>query len=158
MDYDQNILFLCNHNSARSQMAEALLQNRSHPRLTVSSAGMEPRPIDENAIKAMNEIGIDISGERSKTTREFMGYGVIHHAIFLCAESEEDCPRIFPFANNEHQWRIPAPHALAEELGSDEEAFRQVRDLIDKRIEDWLAEWETNSQPDAEIDEGEASA
>lgn len=143
--HQQNILFLCNHNSARSQMAEALLDAMEDPRFEVSSAGMDPRPLDEAAVASMKEIGIDISGKRSKSTREFMGHGVVHHAIFLCSEEEDDCPRVFPFANYSHQWRIPAPKRLTEELGEEAEAFRQVREEIDKRIRQWVAERDEES-------------
>lgn len=140
-----NILFLCNHNSARSQMAEGLLRSLDDPRFNVFSAGLDPRPPSEGAVRAMNEIGIDISDNRSKSTREFMGKEVIHHAIFLCSESEPDCPRIYPFANQSHSWRIPAPKALSGETESDVEAFREVRDLIEQNIREWVEQLESSA-------------
>ena len=126
-------------------MAEALLIAMGDPRFTVFSAGLDPRPLADGAVRAMNEIGVDISGNRSKSTKEFLGREVIHHAIFLCSESEIDCPRIFPFATHSHQWRIPAPHTLAEELSSEVEAFREVRNLIDERIRKWVAELDSSA-------------
>ena len=144
MNAQRNILFLCNHNSARSQMAEALLQSENDPRFTVFSAGLDPRPLAEGAVRAMNEIGIDISSKESKSTKVFMGKEVIHYAIFLCSESEEDCPRIYPFANNSESWRIPAPSALAEEIGP-EKAFREVRDTIQDKIRDWMEQLDQGS-------------
>lgn len=144
MKREQNILFLCNHNSARSQMAEALLRALDDSMFNAFSAGLDPRPLSQGAISAMNEVGIDISENRSKSTKEFMGKEV-HHAIFLCSESEPDCPRIYPFANNSQSWRIPAPNALAEEIGSEVEAFREVRNLIDQKVRDWVAEQDCNA-------------
>lgn len=137
MNYDQNILFLCNHNSARSQMAEGLLKALGDDKLTVFSAGLDPRAVDPGAIAAMGEIGIDISNHQSKSTKEFLGKEKIHQAIFLCSEDESDCPRIFPFAQKSIEWRIPAPGKLAEEKGSETEAFREVRELIDRHIRSW---------------------
>lgn len=110
------------------------------PRFTVYSAGLEPQPVAMEAVRAMNEIGIDISANRSKSLGEFMGKELIHHAIFLCSPSEPDCPKMYPFATRSHQWRIPAPNELAENCGSKERAFREVRDLIDQRIREWLAD------------------
>lgn len=126
-------------------MAEALLLAKGDLHFRVFSAGLDPRPLAVGTIRAMNEIGIDISHKRSKSTKEFLGREVIHHAIFLCSESETDCPRIFPFATHSHQWRIPAPHALAEELGSEVEAFREVRNLIDEKIREFVAALDTSA-------------
>jgi len=140
MKTKQNVLFLCNHNSARSQIAEALLAAKNDPRFEVFSAGLEPRPIAEGAVSVMNEVGLDIGSKRSKSIREFMGKEVVHHAIFLCSRSEDDCPKIYPFANHSHKWRIPAPGDLARTCGSEKQAFREVRDLIDQNIDEWLAE------------------
>ncbi len=145
MKYDQNILFLCNHNSARSQMAEALLRELGDDRFTIFSAGLDPRPVDPAAIEAMKEIGIDISENRSKSTKEFLGRETIHLAIFLCAEEEDDCPRIFPFAQKSHQWRMPAPNKLALETGDVAAAFREVRERISNHIQEWIAEMDRQS-------------
>ncbi len=138
----QNILFLCNHNSARSQIAEALLKARGLEHFKVFSAGLEPRPVSEDAIAAMKEVGIDISGNRSKSTKEFMGREIIHQAIFLCSDSEPDCPRIYPFANHSQEWRIPSPDALAEKMGATADAYREVRELISGKITAWIEEME----------------
>jgi len=138
----QNILFLCNHNSARSQMAEALLKARGFEHFKVFSAGLEPRPVSDDAIAAMKEIGIDISGNSSKSTKEFMGREIIHQAIFLCSDAEPDCPRIYPFANHSQEWRIPSPDALAEKMGATADAYREVRELISGKITAWLEEME----------------
>lgn len=136
----QNVLFLCNHNSARSQMAEALLNRYEGERFKAFSAGLDPRPLLPAAVEAMNEIGIDISGQTPKSISEFMGKASIQHAIFLCPESEASCPRIYPFANNAIHWRIQAPSALVSDGVSEAEAMRTVRDIIDRKIRAWLAE------------------
>jgi len=145
MKCEQNILFLCNHNSARSQIAEGILESIGDPRFRVFSAGLEPRPLSEHAIRVMNEIGIDISNKSSKSIKQFLGREVVHHAIVLCAKTEADCPRLYPFANHFHEWQMPAPNTLAEELGTELEAFRKVRDLIDEKIREWIAELDRNA-------------
>lgn len=121
-------------------MAEALLKAHGLEHLRVFSAGLDPRPISEDAIAAMKEVGIDISGNSSKSTKEFMGKEIIHQAIFLCSDSEPDCPRIYPFANHSQEWRIPSPDALAEEKGATADAYREVREMIDRKISVWIEE------------------
>lgn len=126
-------------------MAEALLKALGHDHLRVYSAGLEPRPVSGYAILAMKEVGIDISGNRSKSTKEFMGREIIHQAIFLCSETEPDCPRIYPFANHSLEWRIPSPDAISEEKGATTEAYRAVREMISHKIAEWLMEMEQES-------------
>lgn len=133
-----NVLFLCTHNSARSQMAEALLRELGEGRFNVFSAGLNPRPVSKHAVAAMKEIDIDIRKQKSKSTSLFNGDDPIHHAIFLCSDSQADCPSIYPFADQSHQWRIPSPNALSKIAGSPEEGFRQVRDEIDRHVRMWL--------------------
>lgn len=123
-------------------MAEALLKARGFEHFKVFSAGLEPRPVSEDAIAAMKEVGIDISGNRSKSTKDFMGREIIHQAIFLCSDAEPDCPRIYPFANHSQEWRIPSPDALAEKMGATADAYREVRELISGKITAWIEEME----------------
>lgn len=120
-------------------MAEALLKARGLEHLRVFSAGLEPKPVSGDAIAAMREVGLDISGNLSKSTRDFMGREIIHQAIFLCSDSEPDCPRIFPFANHSQEWRIPSPDALAVEMGETAAAYREVREMIGRKIDLWIA-------------------
>ena len=133
-----NVLFLCTGNSARSQMAEAFLRRDAGDRYEAFSAGLAPRPVNPLTVAAMNEIGIDIRGQRSKSVREFMGKEAVHTAIFVCALAEESCPRIYPFALTALSWPFEDP---AVATGTEEEKlrkFREVRDQIENKIREWL--------------------
>jgi arsenate reductase (thioredoxin) len=130
------ILFLCTHNSARSQMAEGLLRQLAGDRFEVMSAGTEATHIRPLAIRAMDEIGIDISGQESKTLDRYLDEP-FDFVITVCDDANEACP-FFPGAANRLHWSFEDP-SRAE--GSEEErlaVFRSVRDRICERIEDDL--------------------
>ena len=127
------VLFLCVHNSARSQMAEGFLRHLYGDRYEAYSAGITPTQVNLHAIKAMAEIGIDISGQMSKSWRVYgldFGFDVV---ITTCSEAEKACP-VFSFGKR-LRWEFPDP---AEAEGTEEEImkiFRTVRDSIRDRIE-----------------------
>jgi arsenate reductase len=126
------VLFLCTHNSARSQMAEGLLRHYAGDRLEVMSAGTEATHVRPLAVRAMDEIGIDISGQESKTLDRYVGepFGYV---ITVCDEANEACP-FFPGAAERLHWALPDP-AAAE--GTEEErleVFRSVRDRLKDHI------------------------
>jgi arsenate reductase (thioredoxin) len=130
------ILFLCTHNSARSQMAEGLLRHLAGDRFEVHSAGTEAAHVRPLAIRAMEEIGIDISGQESKTLEVYLGQP-FEYVITVCDEANEACP-FFPGAKNRLHWSLEDP-SRAE--GSEEErlaVFRKVRDELRERIEQEL--------------------
>lgn len=137
----QRVLFLCTHNSSRSQMAEGLLNARAGGRYMAFSAGTHPRVIHPLAIQAMAELGIDISeaaGHRAKSLTEFYGQP-IDLVVTVCDEAAEECP-FFPGARRQVHWGYPDPSAAT---GTEEERlaiFRQVRDAIADRIDRFLAE------------------
>src|SRR3712207_4389626 len=127
------VLFLCTHNSARSQMAEGVLRNLGEDRFEVHSAGTEATRVRPLAIRAMDEIGIDISGQESKTLEQYLGEP-FDYVITVCDEANEACP-FFPGARNRLHWSFRDP---SRATGSDEErleVFREVRDEIRERIE-----------------------
>ena len=94
----QAVLFLCTGNSARSQMAEAILKAEAGDRFDVYSAGMEPRPeIHPLTIEVMREVGLDLGGQYPKSISDFLGKVAIHHPIAVCAAAEGQCPRVWPF-------------------------------------------------------------
>jgi len=133
-----NFLFLCTANSARSQMAEALLRKHAGDRYEALSAGMEATSVHPLAVRVMNEIGIDISGQRSKNVKEYLGKIPLGHVIFVCAKAEKNCPYLYPPLIPE-SWPFEDPAAAT---GTDEERmskFREVRDQIEARIKTWLA-------------------
>jgi arsenate reductase (thioredoxin) len=133
------VLFLCTGNSARSIMAEALLRYYAPDRFEVYSAGLEPKGINPYTIRVMYEIGLDVSGGRSKDVMEFLGKVHVSYVITVCSNAEERCP-IFPFSTQRLHWPFEDPAAFqgtdAEKLAK----FREVRDLIDERIRAWLGE------------------
>ena len=134
------VLFLCTGNSARSQMAEALLRHRASDRFEVHSAGLDPQGVHPMTVRALAELGVDTEPLRSKHLDEYLGKTLVHHAIVVCENAEQRCPSVFPFANRRHFWPFEDPVAVA---GSDDEqlaAFRRVRDEIDARLAAWLAD------------------
>jgi len=134
------VLFLCTHNSSRSQMAEGLLRARSGTRYQVFSAGTQPRTVHPLAIKAMAELGIDISeraGHRAKGIEEFADEPPMDLVVTVCDEAAEECP-YFPRARRQEHWGFPDP---SRATGTEEErlaVFRQVRDDIAARIDAFL--------------------
>jgi arsenate reductase len=130
------VLFLCTHNSARSQMAEGMLRDLAGDRFEVMSAGTEATLVRPLAILAMDEIGIDISGQESKTLDRYVGEP-FDYVITVCDEANEACP-FFPGAKNRLHWSFEDP---SQADGSEEErlgVFRRVRDEIRERIEQEL--------------------
>jgi arsenate reductase len=127
------VLFLCTGNSARSQMAEGFLRQIAGDRFEVLSAGIAPKGVNPLAIEAMQEAGIDISGQRSKDVQELLGTAV-QYVVTVCSNAKEKCP-IFPSAYKFLHWDLEDP-AAAE--GTREEklaVFRRIRDEIFVHIE-----------------------
>jgi arsenate reductase (thioredoxin) len=127
------VLFLCTHNSARSQMAEGLLRHLAGDRFEAHSAGTEATHIRPLAIRAMDEIGVDISGQESKTLERYLGKP-FDYVITVCDDANEACP-FFPGATNRLHWSLPDPSAAK---GSEEErlaVFRSVRDALRDRVQ-----------------------
>lgn len=133
----KRVLFLCTHNSSRSQMAESLLRARGGNAYEVFSAGTEPRVVHPLAIKVMRELDIDISAHRAKSLEEFRDQPPMDLVITVCDEAAEACP-YFPNARHQVHWGFPDPSRVE---GSEEErqaAFRHIRDLIATRIRQFL--------------------
>jgi arsenate reductase len=139
-DRKKVVLFLCTHNSARSQMAEAFLREYAGDRFEALSAGLEPTEVHPLAVRVMREVGIDIAGSPSKSVLEYLGRRTVHVAVFLCPAAEEACPTNWPWALGRLSWPFNDPAATG---GTEEErlrAFREVRDKIERRIRDWLGD------------------
>jgi arsenate reductase (thioredoxin) len=134
----RRVLFLCTHNSARSQMAEGQLRDIAGDRFEALSAGTEATHIRPLAVRVMEEIGIDISGQESKTLESYLGEP-FDHVVTVCDEANEACP-YFPGAKNRLHWSLEDP---SKTEGSEEErlaVFRRVRDELGERIERELAQ------------------
>jgi arsenate reductase (thioredoxin) len=130
------VLFLCTHNSARSQMAEGLLRDLAGDRFEAMSAGTETTRVRPLAVRAMREMGVDISGQESKTLDRYLREP-FDYVITVCDDANEACP-FFPGAADRLHWSFEDP-SKAE--GTEEErlaVFRSVRDRIRERIEEDL--------------------
>lgn len=128
----QRVLFICTHNSARSQMAEGMLRAWAADRFEAHSAGTEATHVRPHAVTAMAEIGIDISAQRSKTLERYLGQAW-DWVITVCDRARESCP-VFPGAERTSHWGFDDPAAVE---GTEEErlaAFRRVRDEIAGRL------------------------
>jgi arsenate reductase len=131
----QRVLFLCTHNSARSQMAEGMLRAWAGNQYQAFSAGTEATEVRPLAIRAMAELGIDISGQSSKTVQSFAGEE-FDYAITVCDDGREACP-YFAGATHQVHWSFDDPSAA---IGTEEErlaTFRRVRDEIAERVREF---------------------
>jgi arsenate reductase (thioredoxin) len=129
----RRVLFLCTHNSARSQMAEALLRHDGGGRFAAFSAGTEATCVRPLARKAMAELGISLDGQESKTLDRYLGE-TFDWVITVCDQANESCP-VFPGARSRLHWSFPDP---SQATGTEEEqlaVYRTVRDAIRARIE-----------------------
>ena len=133
----QHVLFLCTHNSSRSQMAQGLLNWLAPDRYTALSAGTHPSQINPFAIQAMNDLGIDISGQGVHQTADYYGQ-TFDLVITVCDEAAEECP-IFPGARQQMHWSFADPSAVVGDDATKLAAFHHTRDLILVRLRDWLA-------------------
>lgn len=140
----QRVLFLCTGNSARSQMGEAFLRHYAGEQFEVHSAGLEPKGINPYTIRVMDEVGIEIRGQHSKSTREYMGRMFFHYLITVCSDADKNCPQaLWAQGGKKLHWPFDDPAAVE---GTDEEKlskFREVRDQIAAKIQSWVTELET---------------
>ncbi len=148
----RRVLFLCTKNSARSQLAEALLHKHAAGRFEAYSAGIEPGEINPLTVRVLGEIGIDASGLWAKSVELFRRKMHFDYVVTVCSNAEEHCP-VFPAVTARLHWPIDDPAAVS---GSEDErlaAFRAARDEIECRIVAWLAAQEPASEhAQAEID------
>src|SRR5687768_8612450 len=134
------ILVLCTGNSARSQMAEAILRRRLGDRFEVLSAGTEPAErVNPMAIEVMAEAGYDLSAQRPKHLREYLGTAAVHTVIIVCDGAAKTCPAIWPGARQRLLWPLPDPAAADGDETARRAAFRAVRDALEERVEGWSA-------------------
>ncbi len=129
------VLFLCDANAARSQMAEVLLRKIGGKAFEVHSAGLDPQPLHPLAVKVMQEIDVDMEGQRSKHLNEYMDTQ-FDYVITLCYQVKSSCAAFMRDNVTEH-WQSEDP---LEAKGSDEQklaVFRRVRDEIRQKVEAW---------------------
>ena len=136
----QKVLFLCTGNSARSQMAEAFVRTYAGDTFEAYSAGLEPKGVNPLTIRVMNEVGIDISDQSSKGVDTYLGKMLFQYLITVCDDADKNCPTVWPGVNKRMHWSFEDP---AKFEGTEEQKlakFREVRDLMDKRVKTWAAE------------------
>lgn len=131
------LLVLCTGNSARSQMAEGLFRQALGDRFEVFSAGTRPSHVRPEAIAVMAELGIDISGHRSKSVDEFIGQD-FRYVVTVCDNARESCP-VFPAQTERQHWSFEDPAAAAGTQADRESAFRKVRDQIATKVRAFAA-------------------
>ena len=134
----RRVLFLCTGNSARSQMAEAFLRKYAGNTFEAHSAGLEPKGLNPFTVKVMQEVGIDVSNQQSKGVENYLGKTLFQYLVTVCDDADQNCPSVWPGVNTRMHWSFEDP---AKFEGSEEEKlakFREIRDLIEKKIRDWL--------------------
>ena len=130
----EKVLFLCNHNSARSQMAEGLLKSLYGEHYEAYSAGSNPSSVNPFAVKVMGEVGVDISRNRSKSINEFEGMK-FDHIVTVCSGEGEACP-FFPGGKTYLHEAFEDPVTVDGTLHKKIDVFRKTRD----EIKDWIKE------------------
>jgi len=142
----KRVLFVCIHNSARSQMAQAFLNLIAGDRFVAESAGLEAGTLNPIAVEAMAEVGIDISGNTTRKAFDLLKTGQrFHYVITVCdAANAQKCP-VFPGALQHINWSFPDPAQLQ---GTNEEKMtevRKIRDTIKAKIESWVSDKEEST-------------
>lgn len=131
------LLVLCTGNSARSQMAEGLFRHTLGDRFEVFSAGTKPSLVRPEAIVVMEELGIDLTGHRSKSVEQFLGQD-FRYVVTVCDNARESCP-VFPSQTERVHWSFEDPGAVTGNQAERESAFRSVRDQIAEKIRAFAA-------------------
>jgi arsenate reductase len=137
----KRVLFVCIHNSARSQMAEAFLNQTCGEFFEASSAGIEPGKLNPTVVEAMREIGIDISRNQTKAVSDFVKSGqTFSYVVTVCDEtSAERCP-IFPGNTTRLHWGFVDPSSFQGSPAEKLAKTREVRDAIKAKVEEWCGE------------------
>ena len=137
----QKVLFVCVHNSARSQMAEAWLNHFGGEQFEAESAGLSPGTLNPLVVKVMQEVGIDISHKKTRAVFDLFQTGrLFAYVITVCDEtSAEKCP-VFPGIAKRFHWSFPDPAALTGTEAEKLATTREIRDLIKVKIANWCQE------------------
>lgn len=134
----KRVLIVCTGNSARSQIAEALIRHEAGSRFEVYSAGTQPTQIRTEAVAVLRELGIDIARQRSKPVTEFTEQA-FDYVITVCDKAREECP-VFPGPSERLHWPFEDPAAFTEQGDARLTAFRKLRDRIHARVMVFLGE------------------
>ena len=134
----KRVLVLCTGNSARSQMGEGLFRSEGGEAFEVFSAGTKPGSVRPEAVAVMKEIGIDISGHRSKSVAEFAGHP-FDYVVTVCDHARDTCP-VFPAGSERIHWSFDDPAAVEGSDANRLEAFRRTRNLIHEKVKTFCRE------------------
>ncbi len=134
-----SVLFLCTGNSARSQMAEAFLRKYGDGAFEAYSAGLEPKDINPYTRQVMQEVGLDLSGHRSKSVMEYMGKKFFSYLITVCDRAEKNCPTTFPGVGSRLHWSFEDPAAFVGSEADTLQKFREIRDQIGQKVKTFVA-------------------
>jgi arsenate reductase len=139
---ERRVLFVCTHNSGRSQMAEAFLKELGRGRFQAESAGLEPQEVNPLVIDVMKEEGFDLSKNKADSIFDFFKEGRLYDdVIYVCnKDTENKCP-VFPGIRRSQNWPFPDPAALTGTEEAKREKARQIRDQIKARVESWIKEF-----------------
>jgi len=137
----EKVLFVCVHNSARSQMAEAFLNHMCGERFEAESAGLEPGQLNPIVVESMAEVGIDISGNGTRAVFDAWQSGTIYsYVVTVCSEADaEGCP-VFPGIAKRLHWPFDDPSRFTGDHAEKLEQTGRVRDAIRAKIAEWCAE------------------
>jgi arsenate reductase len=144
MQHPIRVLFVSDGNSARSQMAEGLLRHLGGDGFEVHSAGLDLKPLHPLAVKAMSELSIDISGQRSKHVNDYLDVQ-FDHVVTLCERSERFCLD-FPRDRDALHWQCDDPAEAGGTEAGRLDAFRRARDEIRGQVQRWLAALKAGTQ------------
>ncbi|MBX3403750.1 MAG: arsenate reductase ArsC [Phycisphaeraceae bacterium] len=120
-------------------MAEAILRAKAGDRFEAASAGMEPKGVHPLTVRVLKEIGLPTDCLQSKPSSQFLGEVAVRYAVIVCERANQSCPRIYPFAGRTLYWPFEDPAVLEGTEADRLEKFREVRDQIAVRIDEWLA-------------------
>jgi arsenate reductase len=136
-----SVLLLCRHNSGRSQMAEAFINEFAGYKIHAESAGLEPKELNPLVIEVMKEAGYDISDKQANSVFAYFKEGRLYnYVITLCDNSGfEQCP-VFPGVTRRLHWPFPDPEKLTGTHAEKLAALREIRDQIEKKLKQWIAE------------------
>jgi len=140
MEQKRNVLFLCTHNSSRSQMAEAFLRRYAGDQFNVYSAGLEPTEIHPLTRQVMEEIGLNLEGQSAKGVETYLGRLLVSHLIIVCEAANRRCPYSWPGVYERLFWPFEDPDTGQGGQEEKLEKFRRVRDQIEQRVKSWLEE------------------
>jgi arsenate reductase len=120
-------------------MAEAFLRKYGGEHFEAHSAGLEPKGINPYTVRVMDEVGVDISGQKSKGIDTYLGKVLFQYLITVCDDAEKNCPTVWPGVNIRMHWSFEDPARFEGSEAEKLAKFREVRDLIEKRIKAWVA-------------------